>query len=124
VPRQCARSTPQSTLSAEHCQVSVRADGSVSLLYLDRDAFNRCVRTVASQRLRSPTACREMQRTTGRAGLTIRCSFQQQHTDVPCSVCGSLMNILSRNMATYNSHAKRAELPLSVRSRKPARVRL
>jgi hypothetical protein len=26
--------------------VSVRADGSVSLLYLDRDAFNRCVRAV------------------------------------------------------------------------------
>ncbi len=55
------------TLSAEHCQVSVRADGSVSLLYLDRDAFNRCVRTVASQRLRARTACREsvdyMQRT-------------------------------------------------------------
>ena len=63
-----------STEYAERCyQVSVRADGSVSLLYLDRDAFNRCVRAVASQRLRSRTARREMQRTTGRAGLTLRC---------------------------------------------------
>ena len=58
-------------------QVSVRADGNVSLLYLDRDAFNRCARALA--------ACCEMQRTAGGAEQR----FQLLTAHVCCAACAA-----------------------------------